>query len=98
MPNIFNFFKKDEGGEEKVTVNLKLKIYVNKPEPGRIAPTPPMMILTRKKAEKLKKALSEAISNAKDYVRINIDGEVNPTVEKGKDYSFLALEELSAPK
>jgi hypothetical protein len=99
MGNIFDMFrKKDEGGEEKITVNLKLKIFVNKPEPGKNTPTPPMIILTKKKAEKLKQALSEVISNSKDYVRINLVGEINPDKDKGKDYSFLAIEELKSDK
>lgn len=98
MGNIFDIFKKDEGGEEKITVELKVKIYVNKPEPGKTRPTPPMIILTKKKAEKLKKDLADAISHSKDYVRINLVGEVNPEKEKGRDYSFLAVEELKAPK
>lgn len=92
----FDLFKKKEEGEEKITVNLKVKIYVNKPDTA--APVPPMMILTKKKAEKLKQDLAEAIRNSKDYVRINLIGEVNPAQEKGKDYSFIAVEEMKAPK
>jgi hypothetical protein len=99
MANIFDMFKKeDEGGEEKITVNLKLKIYVNKPEPGKNEPTPPMIILTKKKAQKLKQDLSQAIWKSKDYVRVNLIGEINPEKEKGKDYSFHAIEELKAAK
>jgi hypothetical protein len=99
LGNIFDLFKKkDEGGEEKFTVFLKVKIYVNKPEPGKNTPTPPMLILTKKKAQKLKQDLSDAISKSKDYVRINLVGEINPEKEKGKDYSFMAVEELKAPK
>jgi hypothetical protein len=57
-----------------------------------------MIILTKRKAEKLQEDLKAALKNAKDYVRINISGEINPEKEKGKDYSFLAVEELKAPK
>jgi hypothetical protein len=98
MSNFFDIFKKQENGEEKSTVNLKVKIYVNKPEAGRQAPTPPMLILTKKKAQKFKQELSSAVWNAKDYVRINFTGDINPEQEKGKDYSFLAVEEMKAPK
>jgi hypothetical protein len=57
-----------------------------------------MIILTKKKAQKLKQDLSQAIWKSKDYVRINLIGEINPEKEKGKDYSFLAMEEFKAAK
>ncbi len=98
MGNIFDIFKKKDVGEEKITVNLKVKIYVNKPDAAKSAPVPPMIILTKKKAQRLKEDLSAAIAHSKDYVRINLLGEVNPEKEKGKDYSFLAVEEMKAPK
>jgi hypothetical protein len=98
MGNIFDIFKKKDEGEEKITVNLKVKIYVNKPGAPHAAPVPPMMILTKKKAQRLKEDLSDAIAHSKDYVRINLLGEINPGTEKGKDYSFLAVEEMKAPK
>jgi len=99
MDNIFDIFKRsDEGGEEKITVELKVKIYVNKPDAGKEAPTPPMIILTKKKAQKFKNDLSAAIWRSKDYVRINLIGEINPETEKGSDYSFLATEELKSAK
>lgn len=98
MPNLFDLFKKDENGEEKITVGLKVKIFVNSPAQGEDRPTPPMLILTKKKAEKFKNDLSSAIWHSKDYVRINLLGEINPQQEQGKDYSFLAIEEMKAQK
>jgi hypothetical protein len=98
MGNIFDIFRKKDEGEEKITVNLKVRIYVNKPDAARVSPTPPMLILTKKKAQRLKEDLSAAISHSKDYVRVNLLGEINPEKEKGKDYSFLAVEEMKAPK
>lgn len=98
MINIFDLFKKQETGEEKITVGLKVKIFVNAHEQGKDKPTPPMLILTKQKAEKFKQELSSAIWHSKDYVRINLLGEINPQQEQGKDYSFLAIEEMKAQK
>jgi len=93
---IMAFFGKKENDREKNTLGLKLKIYVNRPEHGGGRHNAPMIILTRKKAEKLASDLKKAISAKDDYVRINITGELNPKEEKGKDYSFLAMEEMKA--
>ena len=87
--------KQDKKAEKNV-VDLKLKIYVNKPERKDEKYNAPMIILTKKKAKKLKSELSKAISRSDDYVRINLTGELNPKEEKGKDYSFLAMEEMKA--
>ncbi len=94
---ILEFFKFGKKKEESGQFNLDLNIYVKKPgrEDGKY--NSPMIILTRKKAKKLKNKISGALSGNKDYVRINITGELNPDKENAKDYSFIALEEMKAP-
>ena len=90
-------FRQDDKAEKNV-VKLKLKEHGNKTARGDNKYNAPMLILTKKKAKKFKDDLSKAISRADDYVRINLTGELNPAEEKGKDYSFIAMEEMKAVK
>ncbi|GEM_PF-6692948 len=92
MENIFEkIFKRENNfDEKKKTVNLKLKIYIDKTSQEK--PVQPIILLTKKKAKKFKEDLTKDISKTGDYIKINISGEINPVNDTGKDYSFIKIE------
>jgi len=92
MAGIFKkiFKKENDFSEEKKTVNVKVKIYISKAE--GLTPAMPIILLTKKKAKKLKEDISSALSKTDDYIKINLIGEINPVNDTGKDYSFIKIE------
>jgi len=84
------FKKENDFSEEKKIVNVKLKIYISKAE-GQ-TPATLIILLTKKKAKKLKEDISNALSKTDDYIKINLIGDINPVNDTGKDYSFIKIE------